>query len=111
MKVREGMTNVMSLTTLESFGIDVPDQALSADAELQQRDLKNCVLEAVKSLPDILREVYIRRDVQGQSNEQVAEVLGLTLAATKSRLHRAREHVRTALDTSLACNDARSQAS
>lgn len=38
------------------------------------------------------REVLMLRDVEGFSGEEVAEILGLTLAAMKSRLHRARLH-------------------
>ncbi|MCI0484784.1 MAG: ECF-type sigma factor [candidate division NC10 bacterium] len=30
------------------------------------------------------------RDLQGRSSEEIAEMLGLSVAATKSRLHRAR---------------------
>ena len=34
------------------------------------------------------------RDIMEQSNEHVAKELGLTVAAVKSRLHRARVHLR-----------------
>ncbi len=44
------------------------------------------------------REVLVLRDLEGFSNEEVAGMLGLSLAAVKSRVHRARlrfmEHVR-----------------
>ena len=36
------------------------------------------------------REILLLRDLEGFRNEDVAEMLGLSLAATKSRLHRAR---------------------
>ena len=44
------------------------------------------------------REVLVLRDLEGFRNEEVAELLGLSVAAVKSRVHRARlrfmEHVR-----------------
>lgn len=41
-------------------------------------------------LPEEEREVVVLRDLEGFSGAEAAEMLGLTLAATKSRLHRGR---------------------
>ncbi len=49
------------------------------------------VLQAIAELDPSQREVLIRRDVLQESGEEVARALGLSLAATKSRLHRARK--------------------
>ncbi|HLC25148.1 MAG TPA: sigma factor-like helix-turn-helix DNA-binding protein, partial [bacterium] len=40
------------------------------------------------------REILILRDVEGLSNEEAGQVCGLSVAAVKSRLHRARLFVR-----------------
>ncbi|WP_344655392.1 RNA polymerase sigma factor [Catenulispora subtropica] len=55
------------------------------------------VVAAIVALPDDLRRVLILRDVQGHSGRAVAEELGLSLAAMKSRLHRARGSLRKTL--------------
>jgi RNA polymerase sigma factor (sigma-70 family) len=55
------------------------------------------VAAAVAALPDDQRRVLIMRDVQGYSGHAVAEALGLSTAAMKSRLHRARAAVRESL--------------
>jgi RNA polymerase sigma factor (sigma-70 family) len=55
------------------------------------------VVAAIVALPEDLRRVLIMRDVQGHSGRAVADELGLSLAAMKSRLHRARASLRTAL--------------
>lgn len=55
------------------------------------------VVDAIVALPEDLRRVLIMRDVQGRSGRAVADELGLSLAAMKSRLHRARGLVRGAL--------------
>ncbi|MBI3108044.1 MAG: sigma-70 family RNA polymerase sigma factor [Candidatus Rokubacteria bacterium] len=53
------------------------------------------VLErAIGELPEDYRVVLVLRDVEGMTNEEVARALGLTVAAVKSRLHRARLLVR-----------------
>lgn len=57
------------------------------------------VVAAIVALPGDLRRVLILRDVQGCSGRAVAEELGLSVAAMKSRLHRARATVRAALLT------------
>lgn len=55
------------------------------------------VATAIATLPDDLRRVLIMRDVQGQPGRTVANALGLSTAAMKSRLHRARLAVRAEL--------------
>jgi RNA polymerase sigma-70 factor (ECF subfamily) len=52
---------------------------------------------AIAALPEPLRVVVLLRDVEGLSTEETAEQLGLTLGATKVRLHRARLRLREAL--------------
>ena len=47
----------------------------------------------VESLPSQYREVLILRDLEQISGEQVALLLGTSLGAGKSRLHRARLHL------------------
>lgn len=53
-------------------------------------DLKIDLTNAIISLPLIYRQVLILRDIQGYSTPEVAEKLGITVEAVKSRLHRAR---------------------
>ncbi|MFI6977430.1 RNA polymerase sigma factor [Embleya sp. NPDC050154] len=55
------------------------------------------VAAVIAALPEDLRRVLIMRDVQGRPGRPVAEELGLTTAAMKSRLHRARTAVREGL--------------
>jgi RNA polymerase sigma factor (sigma-70 family) len=65
------------------------------------------VAQAIATLPPPYRQVLVLRDVQGMTAPEVAATLGLTGAAVKSRLHRARAMVRVALhnwrDTNTAC--------
>jgi len=68
-----------------------PDQAV-LDAETQQ-----LIEAAIAQLPDIFRDVYVLADVEGLPNAEIADMLGLSVPAVKSRLHRARLLMRDAL--------------
>lgn len=70
------------------------------DAVLQKLEVER-IATAVSALPRDLRQVLIMRDVQGLPGKTVAQSLGLSNAAMKSRLHRAR----SALRQSLAATD------
>jgi RNA polymerase sigma-70 factor, ECF subfamily len=55
-----------------------------------QRESEQVVSRALDRLSAGDREILVLRDIEGISGEDVAAMLGLTLAAMKTRLHRAR---------------------
>ena len=63
-----------------------------------RHQLRDRLEEAIKSLPDDYRMIFILRDVDGLSSKEVSEVMGLSVAAVKSRLHRSRLMLRKRLD-------------
>ena len=71
--------------------IDEPDDAAS------QREIGVALDAALRSLDDTSREVVVLRDVEGLSAAETAEVLGTSVEAVKSRLHRARSELRARL--------------
>ncbi|MFC9664154.1 RNA polymerase sigma factor [Nocardia sp. NPDC127606] len=71
--------------------------AASAEDEVLRRLEAGRVAAAVADLPADQRSVLIMRDIQGYSGRMVADALGLSTAAMKSRLHRARATVQQAL--------------
>ncbi|MBF6218432.1 RNA polymerase sigma factor [Nocardia abscessus] len=72
----------------------MPESAVaSAEDEAVQRLEAGRVAEVIAALPADQRRVLIMRDVQGYSGRMVAGTLGLSVAAMKSRLHRARATV------------------
>jgi len=59
---------------------------------------QHAVIErAIKELPEPFRDVYLLADVEGLPNAEIGEMLGLSVAAVKSRLHRARMRMRDLL--------------
>ncbi|MEU3624274.1 RNA polymerase subunit sigma-24 [Amycolatopsis coloradensis] len=73
------------------------DAVVSAEDDVLQRLEARRVAAAIAELPADQRRVLIMRDVQGYSGRAVADALGLSTAAMKSRLHRARATVRVLL--------------
>jgi RNA polymerase sigma-70 factor, ECF subfamily len=68
-----------------------PDQ-IAVDRETQR-----LIEKAIAGLPEIYRDVYVLADVEGLANSEIADMLGLSVPAVKSRLHRARLLMRSAL--------------
>jgi len=65
-----------------------PEQALLG------REARETVASALDALDPEAREVVVLRDVEGLTAAEVAEVTGVSVAAVKSRLHRARTALR-----------------
>jgi RNA polymerase sigma-70 factor (ECF subfamily) len=66
------------------FGEDLP-------APAPVDDVTERVRAAVRALPEGLREVLVLSDVEGYTDPEVAELLGVPLGTVKSRLSRARQ--------------------
>jgi RNA polymerase sigma-70 factor (ECF subfamily) len=84
----------------------VVDPTRAPDEELAGRQVEDALTRSIASLDPMYREVLILRDVEGLSAPEVAEVMGLTVEAVKSRLHRARLEVREAVAPVLAAEAA-----
>lgn len=72
----------------------VPSPAVGPEEELAGRQVEQALEQAIASLRPMYREVMVLRDVEGLPAAEVAQVLGLTVDAVKTRLHRARLMVR-----------------
>ena len=76
----------------------IPDWSSQPLNELLDSETREVMEEGIQRLPEELRTVFVLRDVEGLSNAEVAEVLELSIAAVKSRLHRARIALRDRLN-------------
>lgn len=72
--------------------------AARADGALANAELRKAVRAAIDELPDLHRDVLLLRDIEELSTEEAAAALGITVAALKTRLHRARLALRERLD-------------
>jgi RNA polymerase sigma-70 factor (ECF subfamily) len=103
MKYRKRRDGHVSLEQSQSVDGDaepmaIPDWSAQPLDELLDSETREVMEDGVDRLPEELRTVFLLRDVEGLSNAEVAEVLELSVAAVKSRLHRARIQLRNWLD-------------
>ena len=78
--------------------VGVTDFSQRPDKLLFQAEVDRVVNQAIQELPDGYRESVVLMDLEGLSYKDAAEVLGLTLGGFKTRLHRARLHLRRRLE-------------
>ena len=78
----------------------VPSEALDPQAALERWQLVHAVHRAIATLERPYREVLVMRDLEGLSGLETCAALGLTEAAMKTRLHRARGDLRRELQRS-----------
>jgi RNA polymerase sigma-70 factor (ECF subfamily) len=67
------------------------------EQQTQTRELHALLEWAIDGLPDGAREVFVLREVEGLSTLEVADLLGVSQDAVKTRLSRARAALRRAL--------------
>ena len=75
----------------------IRDPGAEPDRAVERKELREALERAIASLPATLRDVLVLRDVEGLDAPRVARELKLSEAAVKSRLHRARLHLRERL--------------
>jgi len=103
MRLRKRKNKEVSLDNpIESLdGDDIPRQIEDWDyypADLALNSETRDVLEqAIATLPDTLRSVFVLREIEGYSTAEVAEMLDISVSAAKVRLHRARLRLRELL--------------
>ena len=60
-------------------------------------DLKQRLYEAIDSLPDHHRAVFVMHEIEGYKHEEIAEAMEIQVGTSKSHLHRARATLRDKL--------------
>jgi RNA polymerase sigma-70 factor (ECF subfamily) len=80
----------------------VPRWRQPPDEQLQRDENRKLVRQAIDMLPDDYRSVLLLRDIEEFSTEEAAAALNTTPGAVKTRLHRARQALRTLLEPHFA---------
>jgi len=73
------------------------DWSNRVDEKALQGELREVLQRAIDGLPSDYRTALVLHDVEGLSNPDIAEALGISLPAVKSRVHRSRLFVRKQL--------------
>jgi len=86
--------------SMEEFGDmldDVPDKDVDILPDLVMKEGYETIREAIKSLPDHLKDVTFLALVNNYSHAEISELLGITESASKMRLYRAKKEIRKKL--------------
>jgi RNA polymerase sigma-70 factor, ECF subfamily len=105
---------IESIVSIEDVDVLTGRKRLSVEQQAIQEEMSSCVRGVVDRLPDNYRTAIVLGDLEGFKDSEIAEILGLTLSATKIRLHRARARLKDELskccvfyrneDNELACD-------
>ena len=101
MKLRKGKRG-RALTQTDLDDVEVVDWSAAPDKEAVNSELKEKLKEGIDRLDPDLRAAVTLRDIEGLSSAEAAEVLDISVAALKSRLHRARVLLRQYLSEYVA---------
>jgi RNA polymerase sigma-70 factor (ECF subfamily) len=103
MKLRKRKQN--NTISIEDLAPTVRQQQVEKEHSLANRsdllsinkEMRDIIESALNRLPEQYRAVFVLRDVDGLSNQEVGEILELSIPAVKSRLHRSRLMLRKRL--------------
>lgn len=71
--------------------IEVPDYSYHPEKDLERKQQRISIQEAIDSLPPKYREVIVCRHKEDKSYDEIADLLGVPVGTVKARIFRARE--------------------
>lgn len=79
---------IVSLDELEDWQIPWDNRM---DAELSDLEEENRIIELIKSMPSLYREIFLLKYSNGYENHQIAEMLGISEPLVRKRISRGKE--------------------
>ncbi len=76
----------------------ITDWSSDPTLSMESKELKKVLNDSLQKIPEKYRNVIILKDLENRPIEEVAKTLNISVAATKSRLHRARMYLRWLLE-------------
>ena len=77
---------------------EIVDQRVSVESEVEAREMKRELEDAILDLPEVYRAPVLLRHLYQLSYEEMAHALDIPLGTVKTRLFRAREMLRAKID-------------
>ena len=104
--LRRARTDSLDEDSEDSIAIvdKLADWRPNPEQHFRETELKEILLQALDSLPEGCRLVFLLRDIEGLSTAETAEMLNLSINNVKSRLLRARLKLRARLSTHFESN-------
>jgi len=77
----------------------VKEEKPLVEKQIIREEMNDCIRGYVEKLPEPYRAVLVLSEYEGLKNDEIAEILGVTLDTVKIRLHRARAKLKEELET------------
>lgn len=77
----------------------VKEEKPLVEKQLIREEMNDCIRGYIEKLPENYRAVLVLSEYEGLKNNEIAEILGVTLDTVKIRLHRARGKLKEQLET------------
>ncbi len=109
-KYRGKAPQIESIDVHESIGestsgvAELPTPTKGPEDRVLSAELEKIVQRAINELPEKYRQVFVLSAVQRLSYQEIAEIVGRSLASVKSDIHRARVEVRDKIKEYLGDN-------
>jgi RNA polymerase sigma-70 factor (ECF subfamily) len=104
LKQQEALLPLLQLSQMEAAGNELQDKAAAPEEIVSAAQMRQLLRDAVAHLEPEFRAVYQLRDLDELPGDEVAAMLGISLAAMKSRLHRARTMLREHIEAAMLGN-------
>jgi RNA polymerase sigma-70 factor (ECF subfamily) len=75
------------------------ERAPSVEQQLIRKEMNECIRSFVDKLPDKYKTALVLSELEGFNNQEIAQILDVSLDTVKIRLHRAREKLKKELET------------
>ena len=89
----------------KSFYYEIADPHADPLKEYERKELKDILDKALAELPEIYRDVFILKDVEGFKAHEIADILNISLPNVKARVLRARLKLQERLHQTLKHNE------
>lgn len=100
----KGQQNTLTIDDIasseENRDLWTGEAVATSEEQVIRNEMNGCIREMVNTLPDAYRAVLVLSDIEKLKDSEIASILGLTLQATKIRLHRARTKLKETLSSS-----------
>ena len=101
-------SGVRRVFSIRPYGEEDPLEQIAgpywtADEVLERRQMIECYLGFVANLPENYHDVYVFSELDGLSDQEIANKLSISVASVKVRMHRARKQLYDALRTHCRC--------
>ena len=77
----------------------VKEEKPQVEKQLIRAEMNDCIHGYIEKLPEPYRAILVLSEYEGLKNNEIAEILGITLDTVKIRLHRARAKLKEELET------------